>query len=162
MTPEEEVRQEVLYQLINAYYFNKQDIRTEFHIRLGSSTRRVDIAVFHPNTMHIQQNISIIIECKSKQYIYMEEAANQVFSYLSACLNAHYGVVAGRKNLYWKRVQLENGLHDLQEIADIPGNPTPPDFIPTKLPKEPIRVIKKRVGGTESAPSRSSLRKAKS
>lgn len=51
-TPEEHVRQRVARSLLEDYGYAKADIAVEFPINLGSSKKRVDIAIFPPRAEH--------------------------------------------------------------------------------------------------------------
>jgi type I restriction enzyme M protein len=63
-TPEEHVRQRIARSLLEDYGYDKADIEIEFTVNLGSSKKRVDIAIFPPRVEHKQENIKIIVECK--------------------------------------------------------------------------------------------------
>ena len=47
-TPEENVRQRVARSLIDEYGYGREDIAVEFTVNLGSSKKRVDLAIFPP------------------------------------------------------------------------------------------------------------------
>lgn len=94
MNPEEIVRQYVLQLLTSTFGYSSSDIAIEFPIRLGSSSKRADIVVFYPSEAHVQSNIYIVVECKRVDVRDDGEAYLQLESYLSACVNAKYGVVA--------------------------------------------------------------------
>ena len=65
-TPEEYVRQNIEKRVVNEHKYAVDRIAVEFDIRIGSSKRRADIAIFSAGAAHSQENIQIIIECKKE------------------------------------------------------------------------------------------------
>ena len=63
-TPEEYVRQNLEKALVRQYRFRPADCEPEFAIRVGSSRKRVDVAVFIEGAKHTQENIHLIVETK--------------------------------------------------------------------------------------------------
>ena len=53
-TPEEHVRQRVARSLIDEYGYNRDDIEVEFPIHIGSTRKRVDLAIFPHGVEHDQ------------------------------------------------------------------------------------------------------------
>ena len=96
-TPEENVRQRVARSLVDDYGYSREDIEVEFTIYLGRSRRRVDLAIFPPNTEHKAEEISIIIECKREEIKPADEdnGVGQLKSYMAACLNCRFGMWVG-------------------------------------------------------------------
>ncbi|MBE2185128.1 MAG: type I restriction enzyme HsdR N-terminal domain-containing protein [Anaerolineae bacterium] len=135
LQPEEQVKQYVFWVLQTQLGYPAHWIGKEFPIKMGSDSRRADIVVFHPNRPQTQENIRIIIECKrvdggDKR---TQEAIQQLFSYVSACLNAEYGVVASKDWLVYQRRPTVNGLIELGSVSALPnvlGNPTPISYRP--------------------------------
>ncbi|MEW5956633.1 MAG: type I restriction enzyme HsdR N-terminal domain-containing protein [Chloroflexota bacterium] len=66
-TPEEHVRQRTARSLLDTHGYQKEDLEIEFPINVGSSKKRVDIAIFPPGTLHKQENVKIIVECKREE-----------------------------------------------------------------------------------------------
>ena len=66
-TPEEHVRQRVARSLVEEYHYKKSDIEVEFPIKMGSKTKRVDLAIFPVGVSHEQQNTFIIVETKRSE-----------------------------------------------------------------------------------------------
>ncbi len=135
LRPEEQVRRYVLWLLQTQLGYPAHWIGQEFPIKMGSDSRRADIVVFHPNRPRTQENIRIIIECKRVDagYKRTQEAIQQLSSYVSACLNVEYGVVACRDWLVYQRRPAFNGLIELSSISALPnalGNPTPISYRP--------------------------------
>jgi len=60
-TPEEYVRQNVAMSLVLEYGYDRAQIEVEFKIKVGSGTKRVDLAIFRPNVPHTQENVVTIV-----------------------------------------------------------------------------------------------------
>jgi len=60
--PEEHVRQRWARSLIDEYGYKASDIAVEFRIKMGSTSKRVDLAIFKPGAPKKQENIFIVIE----------------------------------------------------------------------------------------------------
>jgi len=121
-TPEENVRQRIARSLLEDYGYDRADIEIEFTINLGSSKRRVDIAIFPPRVEHKQENIKIIVECKSENVrpSDRDNGVEQLKSYLSACANAHFGMWIGSELQVWERLVSDKGEVYFAEATDIP------------------------------------------
>lgn len=66
-TPEEYVRQNIEKRLVNEHQYPKALIKIELPIKVGSTNKRVDIAIFPKGcTDFTQENIQLIVECKRK------------------------------------------------------------------------------------------------
>jgi len=63
-TPEEYVRQNIEKAIVRQYRYSAADCSPEYPIKVGSSKKRVDIAVFAQGAEHRQVNISLVIETK--------------------------------------------------------------------------------------------------
>ena len=93
-TAEEYVRQNVERGLVQEYQYPRDEIAVEFPVKLGSSRKRVDIAVFEEGRAHHQDNLIILVECK-KEGTSTEDKRDgiaQLQSYMSACPNCRYGL----------------------------------------------------------------------
>lgn len=148
-TPEEHVRQRIARSLMDDYGYEKQDIELEFGVKLGSSKKRVDIAIFPPQTSHKQENIRIIIECKRDE-IRPKDRDNgieQLKSYLSACVNARFGMWIGSELQVFERVDTSSGSH-FDDATDIPrfgyDKPQPITFTELVPAHEELIAIFKR------------------
>lgn len=121
-TPEEHVRQRIARSILEDYGYDKCDIEIEFTVNLGSSKKRVDIAIFPPRTEHKQQHIKIIGECKRDDVrpTDRDNGIEQLKSYLSACPNARFGMWIGSELQFWERIVAEKGVVDFVEATDIP------------------------------------------
>jgi hypothetical protein len=107
--PEEQVRQMAIAVLIQQCGYAPEQIAIEFPIRLGSSNRRLDIAVFAPNSPKLQENILLIVECKRADRKNDDEGMRQLKSYLAVCMNATYGVLASHRWVTLRKEMQANG-----------------------------------------------------
>lgn len=122
-TPEEYVRQNLERRLVLELGYKPENIEVEFTIDVGSSKKRVDIAVFHPGEPHTQENLRLIVECKSEK-INPSDSKNgvgQLKSYLAACPNAEWGLWSNGKQKQVYRKVVEGGRTAWEEPNDIPS-----------------------------------------
>ncbi len=121
-TSEEHVRQRIARSLVENYGYDRADIEIEFTINLGSSKKRVDIAIFAPKVEHKQEDIKIIIECKREEVrpTDRDNGVEQLKSYLAACPNARFGMWVGSELQVWERFVSSAGEVQFAEGADIP------------------------------------------
>jgi len=121
-TPEEHVRQRVARSLVEDYGYGATDIEIEFPVRMGRSKKRVDIAIFPPNTPHKQENVQIIVECKREDIrpTDRDNGVEQLKSYLAACPNSRFGLWIGSELQVWERLVSKNGKVEFAEATDIP------------------------------------------
>ncbi|MCL5274758.1 MAG: type I restriction enzyme HsdR N-terminal domain-containing protein [Chloroflexi bacterium] len=121
-TPEEHVRQRIARSLLEDYGYERANLEIEYAVNLGSSKKRVDIAIFPPKANHIQQNIKIIVECKREEVrpSDRDNGVEQLKSYLAACTNAKYGMWIGSELQVWERMIASSGEVAFAEGSDIP------------------------------------------
>jgi len=152
-TPEERIRQDVARSLVEEYGYNREDIAIEFPIKTGSKKGkkkpRADIVIFREGSDHIQRNIYIIIETKREDVRPSDkkEGIGQLESYISASMNAQFGLWVGSERLAFKVIPKE-GLRELEPIPDIPkrGETTIPKPIRGSLvPAVNLKQVFKRV-----------------
>ena len=133
-TPEENVRQRVARSLIDHYGYSRDDIAVEFTVYLGQSRRRVDLAVFPPETEHKAETAVIVIECKREEVRPSDDnnGVEQLKSYMAACQNCRFGMWVGSELQVWERVVDPLGGYANDLATDIPrcgsDAPTPPVF----------------------------------
>lgn len=122
-TPEEYVRQNLEKALVRQYRFRAEDCDPEFSIRVGSSRKRVDVAVFLPGAVHTQENISVIVETKraGTSPSNREHGIGQLQSYMAACLNAQYGIWTNGDDKFCFAKRTRDGSSHFEEIIDIPA-----------------------------------------
>ncbi|WP_172437855.1 N-6 DNA methylase [Clostridium neonatale] len=93
-TDEEYVRQEMIKVLAKEYNYSFEDMETEFVIKVGSSSKRIDIAIFDENREHIQENVKLIIETKSPKIGLADkkDGVGQLISYVAVCPDCMSGL----------------------------------------------------------------------
>lgn len=124
-TPEEYVRQTVEKRLVNEHKYSRDRICVEYTVQIGSGKKRADIVIFpDEETDKKQENIKIIIECKSEKI----EANNakdgvaQLKSYMSACPNAEWGMWTNSKEKFvFKKFIDDKGVIQFMDYNDIPS-----------------------------------------
>lgn len=124
-TPEEYVRQTVEKRLVNEHKYSRNSMCVEYTVQMGSGKKRADIVIFADDKIDKkQENIKIIIECKSEKI----EANNakdgvaQLKSYMSACPNAEWGMWTNSKEKFvFKKFTDGKGMIQFMEYNDIPS-----------------------------------------
>src|SRR5438067_6498842 len=93
-TDEEFVRQEMIKTLVREYGYPLTSMSTEFPVKVGSSTKKVDIAIFPDDTQHEQENILRIVECKKPQIKITDkqDGIGQLISYLAVSPAGDFGL----------------------------------------------------------------------
>lgn len=121
-TPEEHVRQRVARSLVVEYGYDKKDIELDFRIYIGSKSYPVDIAIFHPETSHKQENIYIIVETKNESVkpTNKDQGIGQLNSYIGASMNCEFGMWTNGIDQYCYQKTKTNGQYQIAEIVDIP------------------------------------------
>jgi len=123
-TPEEYVRQNIERRLVKELGYKPERIAIEFPIKVGSSTKRVDIAIFPDGVQHAQHHVDIIIECKHEKTKPSDkkDGEDQLKSYLSSCPNAQWGMwTNGRHKSVFRRIEV-GGRVIWEEPNDIPAH----------------------------------------
>jgi type I restriction enzyme M protein len=128
-TPEEYVRQNIEKRLVNEHQYPKGIIKIEFPIKVGSASKRVDIAIF-PNdcTEFVQENIILIIECKKENINPNDktDGVGQMKSYMQACGNCEWGMwTNGRDKEAYRKCTTDKGKIEFDDYIDIPSYNTP-------------------------------------
>ena len=114
---------------MDEYKYSRSDIAVEHRIKMGSSRKRADLAVFTPGSTHRQDAIFLIVEAKRADVRPRDrsEGVAQLKSYMSAS-SCRYGLWVGSEKIAFER--LDNG--GIVETTDIPRQgdiePKPPDF----------------------------------
>ena len=122
-TPEEYVRQNVERDLVHRLDYPANDCAPEFRIRVGSSNKRIDIAVFHPGSEHMQENIYIVVECKKPgtNPQNRRDGIEQCKSYIASCVNAKYGLWTNGDDRYLFAKREKRGAFSFDEIVELPA-----------------------------------------
>lgn len=123
-TPEEYVRQTIEKRLINEHKYVPAQVEIEYTLQSGSSKPRADIVIFDKDAKnHNQENIKLIIECKSEKVKpdHKKDGVEQLKSYMSICLNCEWGMwTNGTYKVVLRKVKTEDG-HDFEDYNDIPS-----------------------------------------
>ncbi len=122
-TPEEYIRQNLEKALVRQYHYPGKDCAPEFRIKVGSSAKRADIAVFQPGAEHKQENIYLIVETKklgSNPYA-KKDGIDQLQSYMAASVNAQYGLWTDGDQRFPFAKRSSGGLHTFESLTDIPA-----------------------------------------
>lgn len=122
-TPEEYVRQEIAKSLVREYQYPREEVRVEFSIKLGSSRKAVDLALFPEGAAQTQENVWAIVECKAADVPpnHKTEGVEQLKSYLAACLNAEFGMwTNGQERFCFRKVRGAKAA-EFVEVTDLPG-----------------------------------------
>lgn len=122
-TPEEYVRQTIEKRLVNEHGYNRERIKIEFGLKLGSRRPRADIAVFPKKSPELSQDhVWLIVECKSEKAGPKDrkDGVPQLKSYMSACPNCEWGMWTNGKRKEVLRKVSVGGKIEFQEYNDIP------------------------------------------
>lgn len=122
-TAEEYVRQNVERDVVRRFSYPPDDCEPEFRIKVGASTKRVDIAVFSAAAEHKQENIYIVIECKKPgtHPQNKRDGIDQCKSYMAACINAKYGMWTNGDERYLFAKREKRGGFAFDEIVELPA-----------------------------------------
>lgn len=120
-TPEEYVRQNIEMSLVLEYGYDRAQIEVEFPIKVASSKRSIDLAIFRKDTTHFQQTIEAIAETKNQDTKPTDkEGVLQLQSYMAASLNCRYGMwTNGDERLCFHKT-VQNDQHAFIPSTDIP------------------------------------------
>lgn len=121
-TPEEYVRQNVEMSLVLEYGYPRDQIEVEFRIKVGSQTKRVDLAVFPAGATHTQDNIHTLIETKREgtKRESKTDGVEQMKSYMAACLNCAHGMWTNGEDRDCYQKTSDRGAHAFIPAIDIP------------------------------------------
>lgn len=122
-TPEEYVRQNIEKALVRQFRYEAKDCEPEFRIKVGSSSKSVDIIVFQPGAAHRQENSYLIVETKKAGTSPNKkiDGIGQLQSYMAACLNAQYGMWTNGDDRYCFAKRPDKGGFVFEEILEIPA-----------------------------------------
>ncbi len=133
-TDEEYVRQEMIKTLVSEYGYSLTAMETEFRIKIGSTSKKVDIAIFPDDEEHMQENVSLIVECKkpSIKLTDRSEGVDQLISYVSASPNCVFGLWTNGAGFGRQVVHKKTPRRVKTVDYDIPrhGEARPPDKAP--------------------------------
>lgn len=121
-TAEEYVRQNVERSLVQEYRYTRDNVSVEFSVKLGSSRKAVDLAVFPDGKPHAQDQAFMLIECKREGCSPHDkkEGIDQLKSYMAACVNCRFGLWTNGSNerICFQKEVTSDGI-EFAEIVDI-------------------------------------------
>lgn len=121
-TPEEYVRQEIEKSLVKEYEYPREEIAVEYAVKLGSSKKRVDLAIFPERAARKQETIWAVIECKATDVPpnHRTEGIEQLKSYMAACASAEFGMWTNGQERFCFRKVVRGSQVAFSEIVDLP------------------------------------------
>lgn len=112
LTPEEEVRQKMLYYLVEQKKYPAGLIAVEYSIKVNGLPKRCDIVVFNKETKP-----KMIVECKAEYVPITQKVLDQAIRYYSG-LNAEYLVLTNGKTMFCYHIDIEN--KKLEALSELP------------------------------------------
>lgn len=112
LTPEEEVRQKMLYYLVEQKKYPAGLIAVEYSIRVNNLPKRCDIVVFNKETKPM-----MIVECKAEYVPITQKVLDQAIRYYSG-LNVEYLLLTNGKSMYCYHIDIEN--KKLEPLGELP------------------------------------------
>lgn len=114
LTPEEEVRQKVLYYLVEQKKYPSGLIAVEYSIKVNGLLKRCDVVVFNKDAKP-----KMIVECKAEYVPITQKVLDQAIRYYSG-LNVEYLVLTNGKTMFCYHIDVENKkIEVLRELPDI-------------------------------------------
>ena len=114
LTPEEEVRQKMLYYLVEVKKYPAGLIAVEYSIKVNSLPKRCDIVVFNKSGLP-----EMIVECKAESVPISQKVFDQAIRYYSG-LNAEYLVLTNGKTMFCYHIDIENKkIEAMREMPEI-------------------------------------------
>lgn len=114
LTPEEEVRQKMLYYLVEVKKYPAGLIAVEYSIKVNNLPKRCDIVVFNKSGLP-----EMIVECKAESVPITQKVLDQAIRYYSG-LNANYLLLTNGKTMFCYHIDIENNkIEALREIPEI-------------------------------------------
>lgn len=145
-TPEEYVRQNIEQRLIREHKYNREDVKVEYTLNLGSRKPRADLVIFDKNSKtQTQDDIYIIIECKSES-VNLSDKKNgieQLKSYMAASSNCEWGMWTNSKTkkVFRKIFNPDIKKFEYVEYNDIPSSNGSIDVINRPTRESLIRAV---------------------
>ena len=114
LTPEEEVRQKMLYYLVEQKKYPSGLIAVEYSIKVNNLPKRCDIVVFNKEAKPM-----MIVECKAESVPITQKVLDQAVRYYSG-LNVEYLLLTNGKTMYCYRIDMENQkIESLNELPNL-------------------------------------------
>ena len=102
LTPEEEVRQKMLYYLVEEKKYPAGLIAVEYSIKVNNLPKRCDIVVFNKSGFP-----EMIVECKAESVPITQKVLDQAIRYYSG-LNVNYLLLTNGKTMFCYHIDIEN------------------------------------------------------
>lgn len=112
LTPEEEVRQKMLYYFVEQKKYPAGLIAVEYSIKVNGLPKRCDIVVFNK-----EAKPKMIVECKAEYVPITQKVLDQAIRYYSG-LNAEYLVLTNGKTMFCYHIDIEN--KKLEALSELP------------------------------------------
>ena len=114
LTPEEEVRQKMLYYLVEQKKYPSGLIAVEYSIKVNNLPKRCDIVVFNKEAKPM-----MIVECKAESVPITQKVLDQAIRYYSG-LNVEYLLLTNGNTMYCYRIDMENQkIESLNELPNL-------------------------------------------
>ena len=114
LTPEEEVRQKVLYYLVEVKKYPAGLIAVEYSIKVNNLPKRCDIVVFNKSGLP-----EMIVECKAESVPITQKVLDQAIRYYSG-LNVNYILLTNGKTMFCYHIDIENKkIEAMREMPEI-------------------------------------------
>ena len=112
LTPEEEVRQKMLYYLVEVKKYPAGLIAVEYSIKVNGLPKRCDIVVFNKETKPM-----MIVECKAESVPITQKVLDQAVRYYSG-LKVDYLLLTNGKTMFCYHIDIEN--KKLETLGELP------------------------------------------
>ncbi len=117
LTPEEEVRQKILYYLVEKKNYPAGLIAVEYSIKVNNLPRRCDIVVFNK-----LGKASMIVECKAESVPLTQKVLDQAVRYYSG-LNVEYILLTNGNTMYCFHIDsVNNKITPLNGMPEMTNN----------------------------------------
>lgn len=111
LTPEEDVRQRVLYYLVEKKNYPAGLMAVEYSIKVNNMPKRCDIVLFNKSGQ-----AEMIVECKAESVPITQKVLDQAIRYYSG-LNVNYILLTNGKTMFCYHIDIENNrIEALREI----------------------------------------------
>ena len=113
LTPEEEVRQKMLYYLVEQKKYPSGLIAVEYSIKVNNLPKRCDIVVFNKEAKPV-----MIVECKAEYVPITQKVLDQAIRYYSG-MKVDYLLLTNGKTMFCYHIDIENNkIESLRELPD--------------------------------------------
>lgn len=112
LTPEEEVRQKMLYYLVEQKKYPSGLIAVEYSIKVNGLPKRCDIVVFNREAKPV-----MIVECKAEYVPITQKVLDQAIRYYSG-MNVDYLLLTNGKTIFCYHIDMEN--NKIEALSEIP------------------------------------------